>query len=214
MEQEENEKKVFGSVVINKLNYRLTSILMISISVLFFVLVPFLQNPFASTHYYGRPILIEAPEFSLKNVEDQSINIKDFEGKYTYLMFGYIGCDELCHSQVLTFHALNEQLQHADVTFLYLGMDPENDSAEQVSAYFDSKGDNFMGLVAKDMPHAQRVAAKYNAYFSKRPSNIIDHAGMIYLIDPVGNIRLIYTGSEPNIALMVSDFNLIMTEFS
>ena len=186
------------------------------------MVTPILGNPFLENDYYGRHISIKAPGFSLKNTHDQLVQLDDFKGKFIFLMFGYINCDKLCHSQVLTFYALNnklKKLKSANVEFVYMGMDPERDSAEKVSLYFDSRGHNFTGLIAQNMLQAQNVAASYHAYFNKEPSALdkqyaINHPGIIYLIDPTGNLRLIYTGTALNTELMISDFKTIETEFS
>lgn len=180
--------------------------------------VPLLGNPFQENNYYGRHITRKAPDFVLHNTQNKTVNLTNFHGKFIYLMFGYLNCVKLCHSQVLTFHALNHQLNPEDVEFVYLGMDPEQDTAEKVSLYFDARGSNFTGLIARDMLQAQNIAAVYHAYFSKEYSlqnqtYSINHPGLIYLIDPTGKLRLIYTGTNLNTDLMLSDFKLIQAEF-
>lgn len=179
-------------------------------------LVPFITNPLKDFDYYGRYIPHPAPDFTLKNTQQQAVNLHDYRGKFVYLMFGYIGCDELCHSQVMTLTGLDQRLQSNQVEFLYLGMDPEKDNAQKVNQYFDARSQRFTGLVAESIPVAQRIAADYHAYFHLEPANDgglrrINHPGYIYLIDPDGVLQLAYSGSFLNIERMLSDFNHIST---
>ena len=208
-----------NTIFLSTLNYRIASILLAGTAILLMMATPMQGNPFLDNDYYGRHISTKAPDFSLKNTHDQLIHLEDFQGRFIYLMFGYINCDKLCHSQVLTFYALNHKLKSANVEFVYIGMDPERDSAEKVSLYFDDRGHKFTGLIAQNMLQAQNVAASYHAYFNKESSVLnkhysINHPGIIYLIDPTGHLRLIYIGTALNTDLMISDFKTIETELS
>lgn len=210
-----NEKTVLSNTLISKL----ISAVLIIISISLFTIIPVLENPFDSNDFYGRSVLKVAPEISLKNANNQIVNITDFKGNFVYLMFGYLNCDKVCHSQVFTLNTLNQVLQTEDIEFVYVGMDPERDTAKQISQYFDAINPNFTGLVAQNMLQAQNIAASYHAYFNKEPlqnnSNYsINHPGFIYLIDPKGNLRVVYSGNALNISLMASDFHTIENEFS
>lgn len=188
-------------------------------ALLLITLVPFITNPLKDFNYYGRYIPHAAPDFTLKNTHQQHVSLQDYRGKFVYLMFGYIGCDELCHSQVLTLFGLDQRLASEPVEFLYLGMDPEKDTAQTLRHYFDNRSQRFTGLIADSMPEAQRIAADYHAYFHLEPGNgdglrRINHPGFIYLIDPEGLLQLAYSGSFLDIERMISDFNHISTRVS
>lgn len=199
--------------------YLVVSALFICLSIATTVAIPFIKNPFEDFNYYGMPIERSAPEFSLQNTEGNPVKLSNYRGSFVYLMFGYLGCDEVCHTQTLTFHTLNQQLTDKRVHFLYLGMDPENDTPERIASYFDARADNFDGLIAADVKHAQQVAARYHAFFSVQPGGLnnthkISHPGYIYLIDPEGQLRMIYSGKILDINKMLLDLKHIQTEFS
>lgn len=188
------------------------------VSVLLFILIPFVESPFQEFDFYGRNITGKAPTFSLTDTQGEIRTLDDFRGRFVYLMFGYLGCDDVCHTQALSFYMLNRSIETDRVQFLYLGMDPENDTARKIDNYFDSRGTNFTGLLARNIAHAQAIAGDYNAYFSIEPSNAytnrsINHPGYIYLIDPDGNLRMLYNGTNLQIGRMIDDLNQIATEF-
>jgi protein SCO1/2 len=196
----------------------LVATLFISLSIATTAAIPFIKNPFEDFNYYGMSIKRSAPGFSLQNIEGDQVQLGDYHGRFVYLMFGYLGCDEVCHSQTLSFHALNQKLTDENVHFLYLGMDPDNDTPDRIASYFDARAENFDGLIAADLKHAQQVAARYHAFFSVRPDEHnamrkISHPGYIYLIDPEGQLRMIYSAKQLDTEKMLLDLRHIETEF-
>lgn len=188
-------------------------------SMLLLLLVPYLKNPFNDFDYYGRPISRLAPNFTLKDTNGSPVSLADFHGRFVYLMFGYLGCRDVCHSQALTFYMLNKRIKTEKVHFLYVGMDPEHDTPEKIAAYFDSRAANFNGLVAESLRQVQDIAITYNAYFSIEPDSRyggygINHPGHIFLIDPAGELRLVYSGALLNAEGMIGDLKHVALDFS
>lgn len=199
--------------------YILVASLFLILSIAATAAIPFIKNPFENFNAYGMTINRSAPEFSLQNIAGDQVQLEHYRGRFVYLMFGYLGCDNVCHTQTLAFHTLNLKLTADNVHFLYLGMDPDNDTPEKISVYFDARAENFDGLIAADLKHAQQVAARYHAYFSVQPENFnsarkINHPGYIYLIDPEGQLRMVYSGNNLDTDKMLRDLKHIQTEFS
>ncbi|MET0066278.1 MAG: SCO family protein [Candidatus Thiodiazotropha sp.] len=194
--------------------HRLSISLLTGASLLLIVGLPFLPDPFQTEHYYGRSIAGPAPDFLLHDVQQRPVRLSDYRGKFVYLMFGYLGCEDICHNQALTFYNLNRQIPSERVQFLYIGMDPKHDTADRIAVYFDARGANFTGLLADDQQHAQQVASGYRAYFSYQPIRSdgiprINHPGYIYLIDPQGELKLVYSGGSLSLERMIDDLNMM-----
>jgi protein SCO1/2 len=211
--------KIMPISSLTKSQYRRLAWALMVAAVALCCLLPFVSSPFGSQDYYGRILSRKAPSFQLKDSDDRQVALEDFQGKFIYLMFGYLGCEKVCHTQALTFYNLHQRLQSDRIQFLYLGMDPARDTPEKVAGYFDSRGSNFLGLMADSMQHAQAVAADYHAYFNVEPGGegeqrIINHPGFIYLIDPDGNLRLVYSGANLDLQRMLSDLNQLAAGFS
>ena len=82
----------------------------------------------------------------------------------------------------------------ARVTLLSVTVDPERDSAEALDRYarrFDARpGWAFL----RDLPERLRpVLAAYDEWTKRLPDGDVDHPARLYLIDPFGRIREIYS---------------------
>ena len=165
--------------------------------------------------YFGFEVERPAPKFLLTDIQGSDRRLQDLAGSYAYVMFGYLGCDRICHTQALMLQALARAPQLAQtgqaVNFVYIGMDPQRDSPQRVAEYFDALGANFLGLIARSEAHAQQVAGDFGAHYALRPGvggaqRQIDHPGFVFLLDPQGNIRLVYSGANLAVPLMAEDF--------
>ena len=203
----------------SKRQHRLLSASLILAALLLFALISMLHAPLQRFDYYGLALSRRAPDFTLRDTSGEQIRLSEFRGKFVYLMFGYLGCDLVCHTQSLTLQMLSQRLPSERVQFLYLGMDPQWDTPERIRHYFDVRARNFTGLIARDRREAQAIAGEYHAYFSAKPNadgqgQRIDHPGFIYLIDPDGEIRLLYSGSNLNLERMLDDLDALHSQAS
>lgn len=151
-----------------------------------------------------------APDFELFDAAGAPRSIEDFRGRSLFLMFGYLRCADICHSQVANLVALANQLQQSDATFLYLAMDRRDDPAA-LRDYFDRRGQDFVSLHARDTTTMQAVANDYLAAYriDGNPAGDeydIEHPARIFLIDPAGQIRRVYNGSNPDLQRIAADF--------
>jgi protein SCO1 len=197
----------------------LVTALLLACSLLLVALIPTFDGALNSQDYYGRTLTQAAPAFTLMDTDGREVQLAQFSGRFVYLMFGYLNCDRVCHTQALSLHMLGRRIGSAQVQFLYVGMDPARDTANQIKGYFESGSPNFTGLLARDMDQARAIAADYHADFSREPDREgadyrIDHPGFIYLIDPRGIIRLVYTGSTLNPDRMLDDLRQVSLEFN
>ena len=161
--------------------------------------LPFMNDPWGGAGFYGRSVSLEAPDFRLTDLQGEPLGLADFAGRYTFLMFGYLGCDGLCQSQVLVLHQLRRALGPEAARFVFIAMDPERDTPEALERFFSGAYRGIRVLTAADMATVQEVARAYNAAFSRGPGDgeggyTIDHPGYVYLIDPRGRIRLVFAG--------------------
>lgn len=178
--------------------------------ILFFFTIPFIPSILNSNESYGLISDRPAPDFILTDARSNQVSLTDFRGKFVYLMFGYLNCKDICHTQVLNFKEIS---LHADIPdevhFLYISMDPNRDTARQLAAYFDSRGDNFTSLIETDLTKLQNLAGKYHAFFSRNGASEtnydIEHNGLYFLIGPNGYINKIYSATQTNLNFIVSD---------
>lgn len=165
----------------------------------------FLLYPLASlllqSDYYGIPTSRPAPQFNLYDARGHTVSASNYRGKYVYLMFGYLRCSDVCHTQVLKLDSISNALARSDIEFVYLAMDTKSDKPSALEDYFDRRGDNFTSLHANSQADIQALARAFDADFringdTDSDSYSIDHPARIFLIDPEGNLRLIYKGKS------------------
>ena len=185
--------------------------LLLILVVLVFFSIPFIPGLLQDKTDYGLVADRPAPEFTLYNAAGEAVSLADYRGQYLFLMFGYLNCPDICHSQAILFQEINS---YADMSghlqFLYIAMDPERDSAAQLAAYFDQRGSNFSSLRSDDRSAVQTVAAAYRSYFALAPASssqdyLIDHAGLFFLIGPDGHLRRSYAAGQRRTDLIVAD---------
>ena len=183
--------------------------------VLCFVSIPLLPALTLSHDSYGLPTNKAAPDFQLTDTTGRSVSLADYRGKYVFLMFGFLGCTDICHTQALLFQEINLLADNPDnIHFLFVTMDPEQDTAERLAAYFDGRGENFTALRDEQVAHIQTLAASYRAYFAHDGERLsgdkdIRHPGLYFLIDPEGQIRRTYSASHRAAISVVDDLKVV-----
>ncbi len=193
------------------------AILLLSICVVF-LSIPFMPKVAIDGHSYGLPSNRPAPNFFLDNPEGETISLADFRGKFVFLMFGYLNCQKICHSQALVFQEISQLADMKnELYFLYVAMDPERDTPNRLKHYFDQREENFISLRKNDFLVAQRLAMEYQAFFyvdgnMKTSYYGINHPGLYYLIGPDGNLRFTYTANQKATKMIVGDLLSLMQQ--
>ena len=132
--------------------------------------------------------------FSLVDQTGKRVTDKDFAGKYMLVMFGFTFCPDVCPSGLQVMSAVLEKLgRKADrITPVFISVDPERDTPEQLKAYVGSFHPRLVGLTGT--PAEVEAAAKaYRVYYKKvrdeksSATYTIDHTALIYLMGPDGS---------------------------
>lgn len=175
---------------------------------------------FISGDFYGREVNRQAPSFELTDIAGQTHRLDSHRGKFTFLYFGYLNCDDVCHNQVGVMFNINHQTDNKDLDFLFVTMDPKRDSKEMLDIYFNQFGKNFTALTANTIQEVQKIAAAYKAPFFTTGSTQADkdyeiaHPGNIFLIDPKGMIRVVYQNQFLRYDRIIEDLNYLRAEFN
>lgn len=170
-------------------------------------------------NFYGHELNRPAKNFTLLTTQQQSHSLTQHQGRYTFLYFGYLNCDEVCHNQVGVMFNLSQQAQLNNLDFIFISMDPNRDNPELLDRYFNALGPNFYALYDTNMQTIQALAQAYHAPFFKEPNSglvanssedyEITHPGFLYLIDPAGIIRLMYPNMHLRYDLILQDLQKI-----
>ena len=130
--------------------------------------------------------------FTLTDQRGERRRLEDFRGRLVLLYFGYTFCPDVCAADLVTLKALLDE--HGEqVQIIFITLDPERDTPEQLAAYLPHFHVRIVGLTGTTR-EIRDVADRYKAYYAKAPlmgsgTYLVDHSAAIYLLDQEGRFR-------------------------
>jgi cytochrome oxidase Cu insertion factor (SCO1/SenC/PrrC family) len=129
----------------------------------------------------------------------------DFRGKLLLVYFGFSYCSDVCPTDLQAIATAVDKLGPSGdlVQPLFITVDPEKDTPEQLKGYVGLFHPRLIGLTG-EVKQIRRVANVYKVYFAKTdpekwadPS--IDHFGFVFLMDAAGKyVGFFPPGTPPN----------------
>lgn len=123
----------------------------------------------------------------------------DFRGKLVAIYFGFTFCSDVCPTDLQAIGLAIDRLGPAGAAVqpLFITVDPEKDTPEQLKSYVALFHPRMIGLTG-DPREIRKLALAYKAYYAKADpprdaGRDIDHTGFIYLVGPDGG----YLGFAP-----------------
>ena len=161
-----------------------------------------------------------AKEFCLtgwKEGKETEVCLRDFRGKVVLIFLGYTHCPDVCPMalQVLkrTVNILDPK-QREKVQVLFISVDPERDTPEIAQKYAEFFDPSFIGVTG---PHEKlkEITKAYFAFYRKVDQEsgkdyLVDHTAYIYLIDPKGNLKIIYPSRKQKPELIAEDIEKVL----
>ncbi len=130
--------------------------------------------------------------FSLVDHNGQQRTDSDFRGKFLLVYFGFIYCSDICPIDLQAIAGALDKLgpDAEAVQPLFITVDPEKDTPEQLKSYVALFHPKLIGLTGT-LAQIRKVAADYKVYFAKNQPRIkddraVDHSGFTFLIDGDG----------------------------
>jgi protein SCO1/2 len=183
----------------------------------------------SNTGLHGLPVRPkqQAPEISAEDTGGGSFALHDQRGHVVVLSFGYTSCPDVCPTTLSRMKEVNRRLAQAraaDVTMLFLTVDPERDTVARLRDYvraFDPKihGLRLTGVPLSSTLHAYGVTSERHELpanrYEGRPLEgayySFDHTSGYYVIDRAGALRLRFPADAP-VDDMVSDLLALNAE--
>ncbi|KAB2911702.1 MAG: SCO family protein [Hyphomicrobiaceae bacterium] len=138
--------------------------------------------------------------FTLTDHTGKRVTDQDFRGRYLLVYFGFTFCPDVCPAglQVITA-ALDKLGAKAErITPVFVTVDPERDTPEQMASYVKSFHPRLVGL-SGSQAEIDAVAKAYRVYFKKvtdpksSAGYTMDHSAIMYLMGPDGAFRTHFT---------------------
>lgn len=138
------------------------------------------------------------PEFTLTDTAGNRYDfVAETEGKLTLLYFGYLNCPDICPVHLAqiaeTFDRIPEVARDAEVVFV--SVDPERDSPEEIRAFLDNFDERFVGLTGtlEELETAQTAAGVPVAVFvGDGEDYTVNHAAQVFAFAPDGMNHSVY----------------------
>jgi protein SCO1 len=153
----------------------------------------------AFTSRSAPPVAIGGP-FQLTAQTGKSFTDQDMLGRPYLVFFGYTNCPDICHT---TLFEMSEVLRalgpDANIGALFVTVDPERDTPQQLKEYLASFDPRIVGLTgAADA--LQPMLKEYRIYAKKTPGANgdygVDHNTVIYLMDKEGRFVSVFNVSR------------------
>ena len=155
-------------------------------------------RPFSTNPSLG--IIGPAPPLALLDLDGREVSLAEFRGRVVLLSFIYTSCPAACPLVTQRMAVLQRRLIEAGLfpsraSLVSVTVDPDRDSVAALARY--AKGFNADPRGWKFLRERREalgpVLAAWGEWTKPLPSGEIDHPARLYLLDPAGRIREIYS---------------------
>ncbi|XP_073132030.1 protein SCO1 homolog 1, mitochondrial-like [Henckelia pumila] len=128
--------------------------------------------------------------FNLIDHNGTSVSEKNFMGKWNLIYFGFTHCPDICPDELQKLASAIDKIKEnsgIEVVPIFISVDPERDTVEQVREYVKEFHPNLIGLTGTP-DEVKKTARAYRVYYMKTEDEgsdyLVDHSIVMYLMDP------------------------------
>jgi protein SCO1/2 len=147
-------------------------------------------------------------DFTLTNQDGGKTSLQDFRGKAVLLAFGYTNCPDVCPATLALFKQVKLALggDSARLAALFISVDPKRDTPPVLKRFVRQFDPSFKGLTGSQA-EVNTLIERYmgKSVLHKSPAAVadeVDHTAFIYLLDPKGKVRYLFTVDAPREVLV------------
>ena len=87
-------------------------------------------------------------DFSLKDMNNNTITQESFDGPLTAIFFGFTNCPDVCPMTLNKMDIVLDKLKNKkrNIKFFFISVDPKRDTPEVVKNYLSNFDNNFVGI--------------------------------------------------------------------
>lgn len=141
-------------------------------------------------------------DFNTLDQTGTKFGLEQLTGKWSFIFFGYTHCPDVCPITLSVMSDVYQELepQHNDIQVIFVTVDPDRDTTEELAQYVAYFNKDFIGLGGgkkKIDSLTKQIGIAYYINNEKQNENyLVDHTASIFLIDP--KARLIAKLSPPH----------------
>jgi protein SCO1/2 len=141
------------------------------------------------------PLPRTVSNFDLLTQGSQPFGREQLLGHWSLLYFGYLQCPDICPTTLQSMHAMQKLLAQAPDSagapeqFLFVSVDPGNDTPERIGPYLAFFGDGILGLSGDPQQLASlagSVGVMYAEHIADDGTRSMDHSTSIIVVNPQG----------------------------
>lgn len=158
---------------------------------------------------------VPAPEFSLLSSQGEEYSLVSRTGKFVLIFFGYTYCPDVCPTTLSEMKEIKTRLKDKaeNIEFVFITVDPQRDTQEQLTRYLASFDGSFFGLTGTT-EQLEMVWKDYGVYREIQETDnslgyLVDHTSRLYLINSQGELMMTYL-YETTLDEIVSDLNYLI----
>lgn len=160
-------------------------------------------------------------DFTLIHHTGEPIHREHFEGKWTFLYFGYTYCPDICPMSLAELSQMQYQLTEEGLdennAYMLVSVDPQRDTPQRLGEYTTYFNEKFEGATGKP-EELTKLAKQFGVIYMRPPGQedetnyVIDHSSTVILVDPEARLHAIFTPPhEPE--TMAADFAKIHARY-
>ena len=129
----------------------------------------------------------QGSQFSLKDMNNNVITEKSFEGPLTAIFFGFTNCPDVCPMTLNKMDIVLDKLkkENKSVKLFFVSVDPERDTPEVIKDYLSSFENKFIGITGEK----EKIFLLYKSWgimsqkvFTENGEYNIDHSSPVILL--------------------------------
>ena len=135
-------------------------------------------------------------DFSLKDMNNNTITQESFNGPLTAIFFGFTNCPDICPMTLNKMDIVLDKLKNKkkNVKFFFISVDPERDTPEVVKNYLSNFDNNFVGITGEP----EKIFLLYQSWgvmskkiFLENGEYNIDHSSPVILLKDGNYVSMI-----------------------
>lgn len=184
-------------------------ITLVVIAFILAVALPFAQSLLnelgEESGYYGYKTDMPVPPLPGAEVPEAGLNV---------VFFGYRSCGTVCPLQLLNLKALHDEWHGSSVHFVFVTLNPENDSQQELNRMMTGLGKNFRAVRPVDFREAQALAARYGDFSAPIGDNRrdINHGGRLYVVTENNHRQLLYASPDLDLPRVSADLARLLAK--
>ncbi len=142
----------------------------------------------------------EIASFSLIDHNNAVFDNSVLKDRWSFIFFGYTHCPDVCPTTLSVLNSVARKLGDLDedIRFVFLSVDPERDTPEQLAQFVSYFNADFIGVTGTPEGIEQITRQLGVLHIRAQPEEgasgyLVDHSASVFLFDPDGRYHAVFS---------------------